>query len=122
MAKTGIHGMKFYPNYRKCFPINISVDSAPFSLLATAIGTHDFANVDWSLLSFPAMNRPMAICLILSPLVEPGTNELLGPQQLVNNTQLWFDMGRVSFIHLPYTTEEEENILPMLVMMIGAVI
>ena len=82
--------------------------SAPFSLLATAIGTHDFADVDWSLLSFYAMIPTYGYLFNFNPLAEPGASELLGPQQLVNNTQFWFDIGRVRFIHLPYTTEEEE--------------
>jgi len=85
--------------------------SAPFSLLATAIGTHDFADVDWQLLSFYPMKPTYGYLFNFNPRVEPGVDELLGPQEHVNNTQLWFDIGRVRFIHLPYTTEEEESIL-----------
>lgn len=81
----------------------------PFSLLSTAIGTHDFADVDWSLLSFYAMKPIHGYLFNFSPESKQAESDPteLDPQQLVNQTNSWFDRGRVRFIHLPYTTEEE---------------
>lgn len=79
----------------------------PYSLLATAIGTHDFADVDWGLLSFYKMMPTYGYLFNFSNAGTDPAPLQLEPQQLVNTTQSWFDRGRVRFIHLPYTTEEE---------------
>jgi hypothetical protein len=85
--------------------------SYPFSLLSAAIGTHDFADVDWSLLSFYPMKPIHGYLFNFSPdsksrQIESNALEFAS-QQIVNQTNSWFDRGRVRFIHLPYTTEEE---------------
>jgi hypothetical protein len=84
----------------------------PYSLLATAIGTHDFADVDWGLLSFYKMIPTYGYLFNFSNKEEDPAPIELEPQQLVNTTHSWFDRGRVRFIHLPYTTEEEDTPQP----------
>lgn len=79
-----------------------------FGLLATAIGTHDFADVDWGLLTYPDYLLPTYGYLFnFNPVNDLPVH--IDPQDHVNRTAMWFDVGRVRFIHLPYTTEEEFN-------------
>ena len=82
---------------------------SPFSFLATAIGTHDFADVDKGFLTF--YNTVPTYDYLFDGPFEPELM-LYAPQYQVEKTNLWFDVGRVRFIHLPYTTEEEITPMP----------
>lgn len=90
-------------------------------LIATAIGTHDFASSSVTLwLSFLGLSTKTAFGWKFGPTIptfghlfcftetpnDVDANGNLQPNRHVEHTQGWFDIGRVRFIHLPLATEE----------------
>lgn len=87
-------------------------DKYPNSLVTSALGTHDFTDIDWMLLSFYAM-YPIYSYLFNNYDYQPAMTVpvKLEPLEVIKGSNLWFDRGRVRFIHLPYATEEEDAAL-----------
>lgn len=80
------------------------------SLLAAAIGTHDFTHIstmrlDKLLEFYPQM--PIFLHLFVYTTPEEQEIEILKPNDNPQTAHAYFDVGPVRFIHLPYTTEED---------------
>ena len=78
---------------------SMSIHDRP-AIVGSAIGSHDFANVDWGILRF-FKSMPTTFGHLFNFARADQELRELAPQEQVNKTAGWFDMGRVDLFICP---------------------